>query len=256
VTLPDARLLRYRLGLLGHDISYSRSPALFDAIFRREGLEDGSSYTLFDRSDPEAFLREVREGDLLEGFNVTTPYKTIVLPFLDRIDPSAAAVGAVNCVVVQDHRLLGYNTDVEGFAKALTEEMPPERIGKALILGSGGAAQAVRQALTELEIPSEVVSRSRGLTYDRLTTEELVKADLIVNATPLGSQKFPGEKPPIDYDRLRPEQWLFDLTYDPEETPFLAEGRRRGCRTTNGLSMLLYQAEASWRHFRRGGDTP
>lgn len=246
----------YRLGLLGRDIGYSRSPALFDAIFRREGLEDGSFYTLFDRSDPEVFLREIREDEFLEGFNVTTPYKTIVLPHLDQIDPSAAAVGAVNCVVVQDHRLIGYNTDVEGFAKALVEQIPPERIDHALILGSGGAALAVRQALAELSIPSTIVSSSHGLTYDQLSTEQLVRADLIVNATPLGSQKYPGAKPPIDYDRLRPEQWLFDLTYDPEETPFLTEGRHRGCRTTNGLSMLLYQAEASWRHFRRGADTP
>lgn len=244
----------YRLGLLGYRIGYSRSPALFDEIFRREGLANGSFYKLFDRSEVGSFLREVREGRLqLDGFNITTPYKTDLIPYLDRLDPLAERVGAVNCVTVSDDGLMtGYNTDVEGFLAALDEAtVESDRpLRSALVLGSGGAARAVVVALVERGIPAQTVSRTKGLTYDRLSRGKLSTASLVVNATPLGSRKYPGRKPPIDYEALHRGQFLMDLTYDPEVTPFLREGLRRGCRTASGLPMLRAQALASWRHFR------
>ena len=240
----------YHLGLLGHNIGYSRSPKLFEEIFRREGLE-GSTYRLIDRPEVEPFVSEVRRTDHWDGFNVTTPYKTAIIPYLDRLDPLAAAVGAVNCVTCREGLLTGYNTDVEGFAASLREEIGAGSLpSSALILGSGGASRAVRVALEQLGIPSETVSRSRGLTYDKLTPEQLAHTPLIVHATPLGSAKYPGAKPPLPYDALHPGQLLIDLTYEPEVTPFLAEGRAHGCRTANGLTMLRAQAEAAWCHFR------
>lgn len=240
----------YHLGLLGHDIGYSRSPKLFEEIFHREGLE-GSTYRLIDRPEVEPFVSEVRRTDHWDGFNVTTPYKTAIIPYLDRLDPLAAAVGAVNCVTCREGLLTGYNTDVEGFAVSLREEVGERTLpSSALILGSGGASRAVRVALEQLGIPSETVSRSRGLTYDKLTPEQLAHTPLIVHATPLGSAKYPGAKPPLPYDALHPGQLLIDLTYEPEVTPFLAEGRAHGCRTANGLTMLRAQAEAAWCHFR------
>lgn len=240
----------YHLGLLGRDIGYSRSPKLFEEIFRREGLE-GSTYRLIDRPEVEPFVSEVRRTDHWDGFNVTTPYKTAIIPYLDRLDPLAAAVGAVNCVTCREGLLTGYNTDVEGFAASLREEIGAGSLpSSALILGSGGASRAVRVALEQLGIPSETVSRSRGLTYDKLTQEQLAHTPLIVHATPLGSAKYPGAKPPLPYDALHPGQLLIDLTYEPEVTPFLAEGRAHGCRIANGLTMLRAQAEAAWHHFR------
>lgn len=240
----------YHLGLLGHDIGYSRSPKLFEEIFHREGLE-GSTYRLIDRPEVEPFVSEVRRTDHWDGFNVTTPYKTAIIPYLDRLDPLAAAVGAVNCVTCREGLLTGYNTDVEGFATSLREEIGAGPLpSSALILGSGGASCAVRMALEQLGIPSETISRSRGLTYDKLTPEQLARTPLIVHATPLGSAKYPGAKPPLPYEALHPGQLLIDLTYEPEVTPFLAEGKAHGCRIANGLTMLRAQAEAAWCHFR------
>ena len=240
----------YRLGLLGRDIGYSRSPELFEEIFRREGLL-GSTYRLIDRPEVEPFVSEVRRTDHWDGFNVTTPYKTAIIPYLDRLDPLAAAVGAVNCVTCREGLLTGYNTDVEGFAASLREGIGAGPLpSSALILGSGGASCAVRVALEQLGIPSETVSRSRRLTYDHLTPEQLARTPLIVHATPLGSAKYPGAKPPLPYDALQPGQLLIDLTYEPEVTPFLEEGLAHGCRTANGLTMLRAQAEAAWCHFR------
>lgn len=240
----------YHLGLLGRDIGYSRSPVLFEEIFRREGLI-GSTYRLIDRPEVEPFVSEVRRTAHWDGFNVTTPYKTAIIPYLDRLDPLASAVGAVNCVTCREGLLTGYNTDVEGFAASLREEIGAGPLpSSALILGSGGASCAVRVALEQLGIPSETVSRSRGLTYDKLTPEQLAHTPLIVHATPLGSAKYPGAKPPLPYDALHPGQLLIDLTYEPEVTPFLAEGKAQGCRIANGLTMLRAQAEAAWCHFR------
>ena len=240
----------YHLGLLGRDIGYSRSPKLFEEIFRREGLI-GSTYRLIDHPEVEPFVSEVRRTDHWDGFNVTTPHKTAIIPYLDRLDPLATAVGAVNCVTCREGLLTGYNTDVEGFAASLREEIGAGPLpSSALILGSGGASCAVRVALEQLGIPSETVSRSRGLTYDKLTPEQLARTPLIVHATPLGSAKYPGAKPPLPYDALHPGQLLIDLTYEPEVTPFLAEGKAHGCRIANGLTMLRAQAEAAWYHFR------
>ena len=240
----------YHLGLLGCDIGYSRSPKLFEEIFRREGLL-GSTYRLIDRPEVEPFVSEVRRIDHWDGFNVTTPYKTAIIPYLDRLDPLASAVGAVNCVTCREGLLTGYNTDVEGFAASLREEVGAGPLpSSALVLGSGGASCAVRVALKQLGIPSKTVSRSRGLTYDHLTPEQLTRTPLIVHATPLGSAKYPGAKPPLPYEALHPGQLLIDLTYEPEVTPFLAEGQAHGCRTANGLTMLRAQAEAAWCHFR------
>ena len=240
----------YYLGLLGRDIGYSRSPVLFAEIFRREGLI-GSTYRLIDRPEVEPFVSEVRRTDHWDGFNVTTPYKTAIIPYLDRLDRLATAVGAVNCVTCREGLLTGYNTDVEGFAASLREEIGAGPLpSSALILGSGGASCAVRVALEQLGIPSETVSRSRGLTYDKLIPEQLAHTPLIVHATPLGSAKYPGAKPPLPYDALHPGQLLIDLTYEPEVTPFLADGQAHGCRIANGLTMLCAQAEAAWCHFR------
>lgn len=240
----------YHLGLLGRDIGYSRSPVLFEEIFRREGLI-GSTYRLIDRPEVGPFVSEVRRTAHWDGFNVTTPYKTAIIPYLDRLDRLATAVGAVNCVTCREGFLTGYNTDVEGFTASLREEVGEGTLpSSALILGSGGASCAVRVALEQLGIPSETVSRSRGLTYDKLTPEQLAHTPLIVHATPLGSAKYPGAKPPLPYDALHPGQLLIDLTYEPEVTPFLAEGQVHGCRIANGLTMLRAQAEAAWYHFR------
>ena len=142
----------YHLGLLGCDIGYSRSPKLFEEIFRREGLL-GSTYRLIDRPEVEPFVSEVRRIDHWDGFNVTTPYKTAIIPYLDRLDPLASAVGAVNCVTCREGLLTGYNTDVEGFAASLREEVGAGPLpSSALVLGSGGASCAVRVALKQLGI--------------------------------------------------------------------------------------------------------
>ena len=184
------------------------------------------------------------------GFNVTIPHKTRILPYLDNISAEAAAVGAVNCVRIErtagSPHLYGYNTDVQGFRKAL-EDFLPTGIRQAVILGDGGAAKAVRYVLHTLRIPSVTASRTpKGegrIAYSELPAFLSGEGILIINATPLGTYPRISECPPIPYHLLTPRHYLFDLVYNPEETEFMKRGKAAGSPTCNGYAMLLNQAK-------------
>ena len=235
-------------GLIGHPVAQSRSAAYFSEKFRNEGLAD-HSYELYDLPSIEALPGLLRDHPHLRGFNVTIPYKRDVMRYLDDLSDEARQIGAVNCVRREaDGRMVGFNTDVIGLRVSLRRflETIPER---ALILGTGGASQAVQFALAELGIAFDLVSRdpARGnYTYDNLPGEAVAAAKLIVNATPLGSFPNVEEAPQIPYACVSPDHYLFDLVYNPPLTAFLDYGRQRGARICNGKEMWLEQAEAGW----------
>ena len=186
----------------------------------------------------------------LAGFNVTIPYKKAVIPYLAQISDEARAVGAVNCVKVDSEGgLHGYNTDVEGIRATLAQCGDLSGV-KAIVLGSGGAAAAVKFVLKEAGIDFLAVSRSsdRGnCTYSDLTGDIVRGHHLIVNTTPLGMYPETDAMPDIPYSALTDGHILFDLIYNPEQTRFLQEGASRGALTFNGREMFVRQAEASWR---------
>lgn len=242
---------RYRFGLLGQCISYSRSPELFRKIWA--GATAPYTFSLIDTTDPSAFVREVRSSTEWGGFTVTTPYKVDILQHLDLgCTEVAQAAGAVNAVRCTDEGLRGHNSDVIGFMQSLAPLLHHCPTPKALVLGTGGATQAVRVALNQLKIPHLTVSRdgTRGdLTYTDLTPSIIEEHRLIIHATPLGSAKYPDQSPPLPYDALTSAHILFDLTYAPAATPFLTEGLQHGAIVRNGFAMLWYQAVEAWRFF-------
>ena len=229
-----------RFGLIGHPLSHSFSKTHFTEKFEREGLD--CEYENYDIDD----IALVRELDL-SGFNVTSPYKEAIIPYLDELNPIAAEVGAVNTVkVLPDGRLIGYNTDVIGFAETV---FGAELQKTALILGTGGASKAVQYALRQLGIRYSIVSRSIGkgdYQYEELTPEIIQSHLLIVNATPVGMAPNINEAPNLPYDAITPQHTLIDLIYNPDETLFLRKGKEHDAITINGLTMLHAQAEASW----------
>ena len=223
-------------GLLGHPLGHSFSKAWFEAR--------GHRYALFDFERVEAFFA-ARPADL-EGFNVTIPHKQAVIPFLDALDATAQAVGAVNCVVVgRGGRLTGYNTDVVGFEESLVDMLPQGFDGRAAVLGSGGAARAVVYVLNRLKIESEVVSRADG-GYERFDPSAV---QLIVNTTPLGMYPKVDAAPGIDYAKVTDRHFAYDLVYNPGQTLFLKNCRLRGAAVRGGLAMLYGQAQAALRLF-------
>ena len=237
-------------GLLGRSLAHSFSQAYFTQKFERLGLVD-CRYELFELPEASELPLLLASQPSLAGLNVTIPYKEQIWPYLTRVAPSAARVGAVNVIEFRaDGSLVGHNTDYVGFRESLRKFYPrPAEGGRALILGTGGAAKAVAVALRELGIAYWLVSRdalSAQLTYAELTPEVLAAHSLIINTTPLGTYPAVGECPPLPYAALTPQHYLFDLIYNPRETLFLQRGDAAGAHTKNGFEMLELQAEAAW----------
>ena len=239
-----------QFGLIGRVLSHSFSQTYFTQKFYSLGLAE-HRYDLFELATIGELPALLAAHPDLAGLNVTVPYKEVVVPYLDDLAPSAARVGAVNVIERRpDGHLRGHNTDVVGFRQSL-ESFYPLRgdAGRALVLGTGGAAKAVEVVLRELGIPYWLVSRDplgHGLTYADLTPALVAAHPLIVNATPLGTYPRTDECPPLPYHALTPQHYLFDLVYNPAETLFLAKGKDAGAHVRNGFEMLCLQAEAAW----------
>jgi len=243
-------------GIVGYPLGHSYSQKYFAEKFAAEFITDHvyRKFELPDIGELPALLD--REPDLC-GFNVTIPYKVKVIDYLDEIDSVAAGIGAVNTVRVSRKGdrpwLMGFNTDAPAFRESLLKNLLtlPEY---ALVLGTGGAAKSVMHTLLDLNIMAAHVSRQPvrgGYTYDDLPGDVISEAGLIVNATPVGMAPATDDVPPIDYSYLREGQMLFDLTYNPRVTAFLAKGEEHGCHTVNGEEMFLIQAELAWHIWNR-----
>lgn len=251
-------------GIFGFPLGYTLSPVMQEAAFRALGLK--AFYLPFEVRWEE-FRRLMRERSrlLLDGFNVTVPYKEEVLRYLDGLSPSARAIGAVNTVVRKGRRWIGFNTDEIGFGTSLQKEGKFEpRAKQVLILGAGGSARAVAYALARrgarrIVIENRTPSRAKKivLRYRKLFPKvewEIAKigkgavpesTDLVVNVTSVGLRpRDPSLASPAGF----PEKTLFvDLIYNPRETRFLRLARESGHRTLNGLGMLVYQGAEAFR---------
>lgn len=239
-----------KFGLIGFPLTHSFSKKYFSEKFERTGLSSTYAYELFEMEDYNELLPLIQNSPDLKGLNVTIPHKQNVIPFLDFIDPSAARIGAVNVIKIQeDGQLAGYNSDYFGFRKSLEEFIPGLNSGfKALVLGFGGAAKAVVVALEDLGIDYKIVSRKSSETsvsYEE--AKDLIKEyHLIINCSPVGTYPNIDQCPDINYEALTPEHYLYDLVYNPEETLFMKKGLKKGARVINGYQMLVYQAEKAW----------
>lgn len=233
-------------GLLGKSLQHSFSKRFFSEKFEKEGLPH--SYENFELADIGDFPQLLQRHNLA-GLNVTIPYKTAIIPYLDKLAPAAAEVGAVNTLVFSKNgQIEGHNTDVLGFRKSLKRCLRPylpQWPEKALVLGTGGAAKAVQHVLEQLSIAPILVSRSpeRGdCTYAAL--EQLPR--LVINTTPLGTYPNTAEAPPLPYEAFSPQHLAFDLVYNPAQTLFLKKAAAQGAGTCNGYEMLEIQALAAW----------
>ena len=180
----------------------------------------------------------------MDGMNVTMPFKQAVIPYLDRLDATAEAVGAVNVIC----KRVGYNTDCLGFMESLRPMLRPED-KKALVLGTGGAAKAVVYGLRQLGIQPTLVSRTPKegqLSYEQLDKDIMDTHTVIVNCTPLGMYPNVDTCPPIPYPLVSARHLLFDCVYNPEDTLFLQRGKAQGATVRNGIEMLYGQAKAAW----------
>jgi len=220
---------------------------------------------------PESIGPAIRSLPILGivGVNLTIPHKERVLPHLDVVAPEAAAVGAVNTVHVVDGRLVGHNTDGEGFLRPLNARGFSPRGARVVVLGAGGAARAVAHRLAREGARVLLANRTReraeslanhvrasapeasvevlGLEDRRALGEEIAAAGLLVNTTSVGMHPREEELPPIPLQALHPGLLVCDLIYNPQETRLLAEARKAGAVTLNGIPMLVEQGAAAFR---------
>ena len=236
-------------GLIGRALGHSHSALYFEQKFRKEQIND-CCYSIYELPQIGSLRCLLAEHPELCGFNVTIPYKQEIIPLLDAVSEEANWIGAVNCVRCESGRLTGYNTDIAGLRESLGTFIGVDRPLHALVLGTGGASQAVQYMLSQMEIPFDLVSRdpNRGsYTYDNLPCETVSESRLIVNTTPVGMYPDTDAAPRIPYAFISPQHMLFDVIYNPPLTQFLDYGRQRGARILNGEGMFIAQAEASWR---------
>ncbi len=251
---------QWRLGLIGDPVAHSLSPALHAAAFRSLGLS--ASYELWPTPEAElpARLAALRETDVL-GANVTVPHKLAVMGLMDELSPLAARAGAVNTIITRDGKLIGDNTDVEGFTNALTALTAAWRGGKVLVLGAGGAARAVVLGLQTLgagdvAVANRGLARAKALAADFSTPsfavcalelqavdDVLGEVSVLVNATAMGWNRGEAPMPPDRIELLSPGALVVDLTY--RDTDLLRAARQRGLLTLDGLPMLVHQAAGS-----------
>lgn len=240
-----------QLGLIGRTLGHSFSAKYFAEKFERDSLMEEFSYKLYELPAIEDVEEFISITPNLLGFNVTIPYKQQIIPYLDELTDEARNIGAVNCVkILPDGRRVGYNTDVDGIRLTLDKLLGDSKVGSALVLGSGGASQAVRYVLKERSIDSCVVSRNResgDITYCDLSAEVISANQLIINASPVGMYPHVEQCPNLPYHLLTSRHRLFDLVYNPHITLFMERGLEQGAQAVSGLEMLYAQAESAWR---------
>jgi shikimate dehydrogenase len=250
--------------VIGDPIAHSKSPLIQNFWLQKLGIDAEYRACHVRASELAGYLAGRRGEPAWRGFNVTMPHKLAVMPLLDTISRGASRVGAVNCVYEQQGRLVGENTDVDGVLDALPEALMPPG-AEVCIIGTGGAARAAFAACRERDV-ALVLSSSRNPELGRVLIEDfrfggcassledphnIQTAEVIINATPLGMAGAP-PMPEAILEHVRdplPGAVVLDMVYNPRKTAFLETAAQAGCRTVDGLSMLIGQAATAFRLF-------
>jgi shikimate dehydrogenase len=237
------------LGIIGFPLTHSFSKQYFTEKFQRESI-DGYRFDAFELKSITEITTLVSQTPSLKGFAVTKPYKQQIVSYLDFATPDVQVIGACNCVSIVEGKLYGYNTDVLGFEESLKPNLQPHH-NKALVLGTGGAAQAVAYVFRKLEIDFLFVTRNElqkenHINYTNLNQQIIEENTLIINASPVGTFPNIEDAPAIPYQFISDQHYCFDLVYNPPQTKFLALSEKQKAITKNGFDMLAIQAEANW----------
>jgi shikimate dehydrogenase len=252
-------------GVIGDPIRHSKSPTMLNRAFREKGINGAYAAFHVTPSQLEQAIAGVR-GLGFRGLNVTIPHKIEVMAFLDEISEGARAIGAVNTIVNENGRLIGYNTDGIGYVRSLKEEIEPNLAGSTIIvLGAGGAARGILWALAQ-EKPAAILVANRTESKSvelaasfspdyRISSipwsdlrEACSSADIIINTTSVGMSPNV-DALPIDVSWLKPRSIASDLIYNPLKTTFLQQAEQLGCRVHGGLGMFIYQGAYAFEYW-------
>jgi shikimate dehydrogenase len=252
-----------KLAIIGNNLRYSVSPFMHEYLYKAMGLEASyNKINLKNGLDEWAGTKKIKNVD---GFNVTVPFKESIVAYLDEVNPKAEILGAVNCVLKKDNKLIGFNTDWYGFTKMISGAMVDVEGKTVTILGAGGASRAAVFALAQLNTKrvNIIARRVEQATFlkdelepackpteihvyrwDETAVDAIESCYALVNTTPIGMKPRTSYSP-IDADLLSGIEFVIDTVYNPLNTRLLSEAMFSDCQTVTGLDMLLYQALAS-----------
>ncbi|WP_411738661.1 shikimate dehydrogenase [Peribacillus sp. S4] len=245
-------------GVMGDPIAHSMSPDIHNDAFEKENIEAVYHHFHVTKEGLNDAVKGMKALGI-EGFNITIPHKTSIIPFLDEVDELALAIGAVNTVVNKNGRFIGYNTDGKGFFKSLCDEISGDiKAKKTLVIGAGGAARAiyftlVKEGVKQVDIANRTKERAAQLVsdcpYDKVSKalsiieaeESLSQYDLIIQTTSSGMSPELDHSP-LKVDQLKTGAIVSDIIYNPLKTKLLREAEEKGAETQNGLGMFINQA--------------
>ena len=249
-------------GILGNPVGHSLSPKLHSYLAKETGIDTAYLAFCIERED----IKSVLDGAKcmgVQGFNVTSPFKTDVLPFLDEIDTAAQTIGSVNTVVNKNGKWIGYNTDGAGFIKNLERHGVLARNKHVLLIGSGGTARTLtyqfaqngagsvtvssRKVETAAQLAPLVSDFPQTIFLDRLNANQ--HYDIVVNCTPFGMEPYADKNPMPEGLCMQPDMVFCDLIYNPAKTLFLQQAEEKGALAINGLGMLLFQGVLAFERF-------
>lgn len=237
-------------GLIGKTLIHSFSQKYFTEKFQKENIP-GCQYRNFEIKNPEHEISLLKKMEGLAGLNVTIPYKKEIIFYCDLLSFECQQIQATNCIRIKDGMWTAFNTDIIGFERSFYPSLKPHQ-KKALILGTGGASEAVAFVLKKLDIPYLFVSRKsansgRSIGYNKIDKQILEEYPVVINTTPLGMYPDINTFPALPYQFVSEKNYFFDLVYNPQKTIFLAKAEEMGATIKNGEEMLVIQAEESWR---------
>ena len=233
--------------VIGNPINHSLSPKLHNYWFKENNIDAIYDKKKIEEKNLQTIISEVKEKKI-NGINVTVPFKKAVIPYLDKLSPEAEQTQSVNTIILSNDNLIGHNTDILGFDKAIKNLNFNMQGKKILILGAGGVVPSIIFALNKMNVLKITISnrtkekaedlKSQFHNLEVLDWGDINDFDVIINATSLGLNK---ETINLDFSKFANNKLFYDVIYNPEETNFLKEGKKLGNRTENGKLMFIYQ---------------
>ena len=239
--------------VIGNPIDHSLSPKLHNYWIKKYKIDAVYEKKLLNNSEIEDLIFNIREAKI-NGINITVPFKKIVIPFLDELSEEAEISQSVNTIYKKDNKIIGENTDIEGFKLSLEKIELNTKNKKAFIFGAGGVVPSIIIALKKMQIKKIYLSNRTELKAIELKKNfpeiEIIKwgetldFDIIINATSIGLKKE--DEININYQQISKDKFFYDIIYNPAETNFLKNAKKYGGITKNGKMMFIYQAQKAF----------
>ena len=239
--------------VIGNPVEHSLSPKLHNFWIKKNNINAFYDKKKLEENEIENFIENIKRK-VITGSNVTVPFKKTVIPYLDKLSPEAELTQSVNTIISQNNRLVGYNTDIVGFSKAIEQTNFSVKNKKIFILGAGGVVPSIIFSLKRMQVSEIIISnrtreKAQNLKnyFDDLKIinwGEVPTFDMVINATSFGLKN---ESIELDFSDIGKDKLFYDVIYNPSETKFLKNGRELGNRTENGKLMFIYQAYESFK---------